>query len=124
MTISFFDSLDSVKNIAYCQPLRLLLKSFPALWQKTDTLDFVKEHWKKPGENWEHIFWSDETKVNLFGSNGVRHVWSESGQNYNGECTVLTVKNRGGGLIIRGCMRAKGIEDMTVIDGPWMSVDD
>uniref|UniRef100_A0A8C9WE63 Uncharacterized protein n=1 Tax=Scleropages formosus TaxID=113540 RepID=A0A8C9WE63_SCLFO len=32
--------------------------------------NFAKEHEKKPDEYWEYIFWSDETKINLFGSGG------------------------------------------------------
>ncbi len=24
---------------------------------------------------WNHVLWSDETKINLFGSDGVKHVW-------------------------------------------------
>ncbi len=29
----------------------------------------------KDMDYWNHVLWSDETKVNLFGSDGVKHVW-------------------------------------------------
>ncbi len=37
---------------------------------------------KKPEDNlaksmnyWNHVLWSEESKLNLFGSDGVQHVW-------------------------------------------------
>ena len=52
---------------------------------------------KKPDEYWEHIIWSDETKIHLFGSDGVQGVWCEPGQDYHSECIVLPrVKDSGG----------------------------
>ena len=49
-------------------------KSLFAVRHKTESLNFAEEHEKKPGEYWKHILWSDETKIHLFGSNGVQHV--------------------------------------------------
>ncbi len=31
---------------------------------------------------WNHVLWSDETKINLFGSDGVKHVWRQPGEDY------------------------------------------
>ncbi len=31
--------------------------------------------WTKDMDNWNHVLWSDETKINLFGSDGVKRVW-------------------------------------------------
>ena len=39
-------------------------------------LNFGKEHEKKPDEYWKQILWSYETKIHLFGSDGVQHVRS------------------------------------------------
>lgn len=49
-------------------------KTLFALQHKTARLNFAKEREKKPKEYWENILWSDETKINLFGSDGVQHV--------------------------------------------------
>ncbi len=29
---------------------------------------------------WNHVLWSDETKINLFGVDCVKHVWQQSGE--------------------------------------------
>ncbi len=31
---------------------------------------------------WNQVLWSDESKVNLFGSDGVQHVWRRPGEEY------------------------------------------
>ncbi len=45
---------------------------------------------------WNHVLWSDESKVNLFGSDGVQHVWRRPGEEYQENCALPTVKHGGG----------------------------
>jgi hypothetical protein len=66
---------------------------------------------------WNHVLWSDETKINLFGSDGVQHVWRRPGEEYKDHCVVPTVKHGGGSLMVWGCMSAAGTEELTFIDG-------
>lgn len=40
----------------------------------------------QPDECWQHIPWSEETKINLFGSDGVVCVWRGPGQDYHSNC--------------------------------------
>ncbi len=35
---------------------------------------------------WNHVLWSDETKINLFGSDGVKCVWRQPGVEYKDKC--------------------------------------
>lgn len=53
---------------------------------KTERLNFAKEHEERPDdEYWQHIFWSDETNINEFGSDVVQHVWRGAGQDYHSD---------------------------------------
>ncbi|KAK3520754.1 hypothetical protein QTP70_032287, partial [Hemibagrus guttatus] len=36
---------------------------------------FAEDNLSKSMNYWNHVLWSDETKINLFGSDGVQHVW-------------------------------------------------
>jgi hypothetical protein len=47
------------------------------------------------------IFWSDETKIELFGLNAKLHVWRKPG-------TIPTVKHGGGSIMLCGCFSAAG----------------
>ena len=49
---------------------------------KTARLEFARKYIGKPVSFWDTILWSDETKVNLFGSDVVQHVWRRAGDEY------------------------------------------
>ena len=36
------------------------------------------QHWTV--EDWKRVIWSDETKINRFGSDGQKYVWKKKGQ--------------------------------------------
>ncbi len=55
---------------------------------------------------WNHVLWSDETKINLFGSNGLKCVWRQPGEEYKDKCVLPTVKHGGGSVMVLGCMSA------------------
>ncbi len=55
----------------------------------------------KDMDSWNHVLWSDETKINLFGSDGVKRVWRQPGEEYKDKCVLPTVKH-GGGSVMSG----------------------
>uniref|UniRef100_A0AAZ3QG54 Transposase Tc1-like domain-containing protein n=1 Tax=Oncorhynchus tshawytscha TaxID=74940 RepID=A0AAZ3QG54_ONCTS len=62
----------------------------------TARLEFAKRHLKSMRNK---IIWSDETKIELLGLNGKRHVWRKPG-------TTPTVKHVGGSIMTWGCFSA------------------
>ncbi len=61
--------------------------------------------------------WSDETKINLFGSDGVKRVWRQPGEEYKDKCVLFTVKHGGGSVMVWGCMSAAGTGELQFIEG-------
>ncbi len=61
---------------------------------------------------WNHVLWSDETKINLFGSDGVKRVWRQPGEEYKDKCVLPTVKHGGGNVMVWGCMSAAGTGEL------------
>ncbi len=41
---------------------------------------------------WNHVLWSDETKINVFCSDGVKHVWRQPGEEYKDKCEKKCTK--------------------------------
>ncbi len=66
---------------------------------------------------WNHVLWSDETKINLFGSDSVKHVWQQPGEEYKDKCVLPTVKHGGGSVVVWSCTSAAGTGELQFIEG-------
>ncbi len=62
------------------------------------------------------LLWSDETKINVFGTDGFKTVWRRKGEEYKEKCMVPTVKHGGGSVLMWGCMSAAGVGELHFID--------
>ncbi len=65
---------------------------------------------------WNHVLWSDETKINLFDSDGVKRVWRQPGEEFKDKWVLPTVKHGGGSVMVWGCMSAAGTGELQFIE--------
>ncbi len=80
---------------------------------------FAEDKQTKDMDYWNHVLWSDETKINLFGSDGVKRVWRQPGEEYKDKCVLPTVKHGGGSVMVWGCMSAAGTCTVTYWSRDW-----
>ena len=66
---------------------------------------------------WNHVLWSDEMKINLFCSNGFKHVWRRPGEEYKDKCVMPTIKLGGRNVMVWGCMSAAGVGELYFTEG-------
>ena len=60
-------------------------------------------------KDWKKVIFSDETKINVRGSDGVKYFWSRDSGPIQDHHLDLTVKHGGGSLMMWGCMTHKGV---------------
>ncbi len=84
---------------------------------KKARLEFARAYADKDEDYWDSILWSDETKINVFGTDGFKTVWRRKGEEYKEKCMVPTVKHGGGSVLMWGCMSAAGVGELHFIDG-------
>ena len=84
---------------------------------KQARLNFAKSHLDKPDDYWNHILWSDETKIELFGRNENRYVWRTEGSAFQEQNIIPTVKHGGGSIMVWGCFAASGPGQLANVEG-------
>ena len=50
--------------------------------RKKASKQFAEDMSTKHMDYWKHVLWSDEMKINLFGSYGFKHEWRRPGEEY------------------------------------------
>ena len=73
------------------------------------------QHWTNA--QWSKVLFSDETKINLWQSDGRQYCWRRPGEQLSDRCVQPTVKHGGGSIIVWTCMSAQGVGWMCRIEG-------
>ena len=79
-------------------------------------MKYAKEMLGKPFGFWDTVVWSDESKYNLFGSDGKIMVWRTRKEEFDPKCTVPTVKYGGGSVMVWGCFTKSGVGRLFILD--------
>jgi len=92
-------------------------KPLVCLRNRKKRLDFARQYKNASKEFWRKVIFSDESKYNIFGSDGRIRVWRKPGEAYNPNNTIKTVKHGGGGVMVWGCMAASGVGNLEILNG-------
>lgn len=113
-------SADTVRRALKRAGLRARAKvKKPTLSEKhrRDRLEFAHKYKTWTEEDWKYVIWSDETKINLWGSDGREWCWKKPGSGLQPHHVQLTLKHGGGSITVWGCMTAQGPGNMAKIEG-------
>jgi len=90
---------------------------------KKARLEWARQHEHWTLVDWKRVIFSDETKINIWGSDGCRYYWTRPGDPAKDHHYNLTVKHGGGSLMMWGCMTYCGIGYSCQIEGTMRGQD-
>ncbi|XGW04344.1 hypothetical protein V3C99_015479, partial [Haemonchus contortus] len=80
-------------------------------------VEFARRHQHWTSNEWSKVLFTDESKFNLFGSDGIKYVRRPSGERYNPRYTKPTVKHGGGSVMVYGAFSFHGMGPILRIEG-------
>ncbi|GFT89370.1 transposable element Tc1 transposase [Trichonephila clavipes] len=92
-------------------------KPFISIQNQKKRLEFAKTHQLKTDNFWKKVMFSDESKFNIFGSDGRRTVWRKPSTTLDPKNLRPIVKHGGGSVMVWGCMASNGVGNLVFRDG-------
>jgi transposase len=84
--------------------------------QRQKRLNWAKAHLNWTLDQWKNVLWSDESKISIFGSDGLRFVRRRVGEELLPGCLTPTMKHPVS-VMMWGCMTATGVGRLHVCNG-------
>jgi transposase len=110
---------ETVRNLLKKNGLKARVKAkkpFLSQRHRRLRLDFAKRYENWTVEDWRRVVFSDETKVNRFGSDGRKWVWKKPGSPVRSNHVLPTLKYGGGSMMVWSCFSAKGVGRLVLIE--------
>ena len=79
-------------------------------------LEWAKAHQDWTVDDWKRVVWTDETKVNRFGSDGRKYCWKRDDMPIQPQHVQKTVKHGGGNVKLWSCITYEGVGYVVKID--------
>lgn len=84
--------------------------------QRLKRVEWAKKHRSWSTEQWSRVIFSDESRISIFGSDGVKYIRRRSGEENLPSCLVPTMKHPIS-VMIWGCIARDGVGRLKVLDG-------
>lgn len=92
-------------------------RAFLSPRHRRERLNFAYSHLHWTVDDWKRVVWSDESKINRFGSDGRKWVWKKPGECINDRLVDKRIKHGGGSIMVWGCFGWEGTGILVKIDG-------
>lgn len=105
-------SVDTVRRALNEQGLVVFVKPKKPLLSPKNIkrrLAWAKAHVDWTIDDWRRVIWSDETKINRFGSDGNKYAWKRESEPLQSKHVNQTVKHGGGNIKLWSCITSKGV---------------
>lgn len=83
---------------------------------------WAKSHQLWKAQQWRHVIFSDESKFNIFGSDGVQYCWGRTGEALDLRNTIKSVKHGRGSVMLWGCITWHGFGRLHRVHGQMNAI--
>ena len=111
--------VNTVRNVLHMKDFGSIVKPkkpFLSEKNKLKRLSWAKAHKYWTVDDWRRVVWSDETKINRFGSDGHHYAWKRNTERLQPCHIDKTVKHGGGSIKLWSCITFEGVGDIIKID--------
>ena len=92
-------------------------KPFISRVNQEKRLEFAQKYITYNEKFWNEVLFADESKYNVFGSDGKRRVWRKKNTELHQKNLNVNVKHGGGNIQVWGCCAANGVGILEIIHG-------
>lgn len=92
-------------------------KPFLRTVNKQKRLSFARAHANWTIDDWKNVFWTDESKFELFGNKRRQYVRRKVGESHLEQCVAPSFKHGGGSIMVWGGFCFDGVGQLIKIDG-------
>ncbi|CEG67185.1 hypothetical protein RMATCC62417_03651 [Rhizopus microsporus] len=106
--LTYFTTLNALKTMVFKARTK---KKVPFLSKehREERLNWALAHRSWTIHDWRKVIFSDESKINAWGSDGIEYYWSLPTSELQPYHVIPMAKHGGGSLMVWGCMTAHGI---------------
>jgi hypothetical protein len=80
-------------------------------------LEFARAYVNKPIDFWKTVLFTDESKFNIFGSDGPQYVWRKQKKKKMDPKTIIPTVKHEGHAMVWGCMGYAGMGEFAIVEG-------
>uniref|UniRef100_A0A1I7XVD6 HTH_Tnp_Tc3_2 domain-containing protein n=1 Tax=Heterorhabditis bacteriophora TaxID=37862 RepID=A0A1I7XVD6_HETBA len=92
-------------------------KPLVSLKNRRARVAFAREHLTWSTADWTKVVFSDESKFNLFGSDGKKYVRRRPGEEFLPKCTIPTIKHGAGSVMVWAAFNRNGPGSLHIVEG-------
>ncbi|KAG1440773.1 hypothetical protein G6F55_013408 [Rhizopus delemar] len=100
------------------------LKTAKSVWPYLNSIGHKIGYFGTTEDGWRRMVFSDETKTNVWGSDGCKYFWKRPGDKLQPHHLDLTVKGGAGSVLLWGCMTWDGPGYGCAIENGTMKASD
>lgn len=107
---------NAIRNLGY-NSRTARCKPYISEVNQVKRFEFAEKHLHADETFWRKVLFTDESKYNVFSSDGKIKVWRKRNAEFERKNLKTTIKHGGGSVMVWGCCGANGVGNLVFVEG-------